>query len=268
MRVDNAIIYYLRNKLDTITNELLLYQRASMPADQLYRALIPDERTYHVLCAAAELVQPGIWYAYRDMVIDTPNQVKLCNFLIDLPQGHWLLPEKLAVLTPESELGKLLLPTIDVAHALANLKFVFEQVTSFMPYSNVLPVVFPWVKDLVRDVATGLSNEDKRYTFCRNELGMGYSEKGAERLLKVIKAIELGQGTHNMPSLTKEISEVCRAGAQLITQFRMLKGAKVKLTPGGYGSMTPSIKDASIQPHIRKQMELIRQSYGQEYWGD
>jgi hypothetical protein len=41
---------------------------------------------------------------------------------------------------------------IEVADDLANIAYVFENIIGSMPYSNVLANIFPWVKDLVRDI--------------------------------------------------------------------------------------------------------------------
>ena len=250
-----------------MTIKLMSYHQLHLPPEDLYKQLMPDQATYHIMLAAIALIRNEPANSWENgqkanMVVAHPTQACIAEFTVKFPQTKWILPESLATLTPESTLGKQLLPMMQVARDIADLSYVFENILSAMPYSNVLGNIFPWAKDLVRDIKYN-DNEEGNWSLNRwmKNNGLRPTENNRNRVRIGFDAIVNGRGNHPMPSLTKEIDRVCRSGAQAMTQYRMMHGAKSPNVPQGYATITPVHHATDASDQIQAEMTLVRGYY-------
>lgn len=274
MKVEPAIQNYLKSCLTDMTIKLMSYHQLHLPSEELYKELMPDQATYHIMLAAIALLRAELANSWEsgqkiNMVVDTAPldqprafRAHLTEFTVKFPSTKWILPESLATLTPESKLGKTLLPMIEVADDLADLSYVFGSILDTMPYSNVLATIFPWVKDLVRDIKYN-DPEEGSYNLIRwmKNNGLRHTDNNKARVRTGLRALELGLGSHPMPSLTKEIDRVCRSGAQAMTQYRMMKDARSPRTPDGYATIIPAHHATDASDKIQAEMRLVRGYY-------
>ena len=274
MKIDPAIQTYLKSQLNDMTIKLMSYHQLHLPSEEMYQALMPDQATYHTMLAAINLVRSepaNTWDSGQkvQMVVDTAPlseprafRAHLAEFVVKFPNTKWILPESLATLTPESKLGKALLPMIEVADDLADLNYVFGSILDSMPYSNVLVNIFPWVKDLVRDIKYNDTEEGEwnLRQWMKNN-GLRVTDNNKARARNGLRAVELGLGSHPMPSLTKEVDRVCRSGAQAMTQYRMMKDARSPRASNDYASIIPAHHATDASDKIKREMTLVRGYY-------
>lgn len=262
---------WLKNAISHNAEEVVLSLSPTLPGDQLYNLLVPDNivRTKLRLAAECMPVQDQIIHNNYDMPVrlhDLGIGVWLpFELVLKVPDG-WgtiLLPalQHRAYLGSNNVLTELLLPSIRMAQQWASLKHCTNFLLNITNDRATVREMFPWIVEAVKESQWAT---DKHRFYANNGIANNKQEQAdCDRTFNEVITIYRGFA----PRMTTPVREVCLSGGKLFSQVRMAKSVdEAKFNQKQWrtmdsSSITPVVSDKMVPPSIHQDLQSVKQLY-------
>ena len=271
MMLDHNAKGWILGKVREAAESNIALRAPFVDAHELYKALMPTQRCYDTLMAAAEYVVPG---EFKQMINLTVGFGDKRSFLVHLPShpissGGWVMPSWFRSIEHENELSHIIKPALEVATAWADLYYVFDKLAGTTVDTRGTATMFPWVKDLARDLDWDKDFEDDwmqrnhRWRIC-GYLGQRTTNAGLEATQRILNHMMEG-GSRDMPRLTHRVSQICVSGGMLFTQWRILKEIERPERPADMATIYPYVgHDVKAPAWLKDEVTQIKEAYKEE----
>jgi hypothetical protein len=197
--------------------------------EELYEMLCGHNQTFlGAAITIANYLEPK---NYHDMVsvpvlLHDMAQPMNIQFTVSLEKCHkypsYIMPQTVAVLTPESKLFDKIMPGIVLAQEWRITQDLFGRLSKVLTTEQIASVL-PWTKELGRDGVAEMDAMTDNHRFA-NLHGLGWLTEGKKKAMYAgLKRLGNPGRPSDTPALTRRIAEAARLGDRLFAQYRMLK---------------------------------------------
>ena len=230
------------NKLREIATELLLTYASPMDAEHLYRLLIPRQ-DYEIMEQASRRMPKRAGYSTSDnimLVTQTTStfQSKMeFNIYYDTGRTQWLWPADLNWITPSSELGRLLLPLIDIAIQAQTTIRLFDLFIHNVRNRALIVHMLPWLRLLIPKIDTRFTETQVKY---------------------VLRKYQEFSEPQYIPGVSSWFASVCAYGTELISLHTVVMKDALKVQNHRQGTtIIPVLRDDLIEDGLEQHFNEI-----------
>lgn len=264
-----------RSWLKTVINhnagEVVVSLAPTMPTEELYPYLVPNDVKRTRLQLAAECMSPQ--QTVQASALELPVRLRELEIGVALPfeivlkvpdgWGTILLPalEHRAYLGNNNVLTELLLPSIRMAQQWANLKHVTNFMLNMTNDRAAVREMFPWIVELVKDSEW---HTNRRHFYVAYGIGNNKQEQeDCDRTFNEVTTIYRGFA----PRMTTPVRDICLSGGKLFSQVRMAKSVdeakfdRMQWRTMDSSSITPVVSDKMVPPSIHQDLQSVKQLY-------
>ncbi len=215
----SSLADYVQKDIKAASDKVQQALAPAMPPDEFYESLIASHKILMDFHNAARLVRRCAFSGGVTVQIDGQSFTLSLSISATDKWPIRLFPDFPLPITPENKLYSPLKMMFDVSRRWEMLGETFKMIAEHCDLT-CLPVLFPWLRNVMLECSFITKPQQFMDTYNYGVDSQGAMTIVGRHLQKLIKPAGLPK---TMPSVTRQINDVCKSGRELYGQYHMLE---------------------------------------------